>query len=118
MRRLVSSGVLATSLAALLSGPASAQQTIPIAAIGPMTGQYASFGAQFKLGAEAAVADINAAGGVNGKKLQEGALNRVSALVRAYDPCLSCSTHALGMVPLQLQLLGADGELLDEKVTE
>ncbi len=70
MRRLVSSGALAASLAALLTGPATAQQMIPIAAIGPMTGQYASFGAQFKLGAEAAVADINAAGGVNGKKLQ------------------------------------------------
>ena len=36
---------------------------------------------------------------VNGRRLEEGALNRVSALVRAYDPCLSCSTHALGMVP-------------------
>ena len=34
---------------------------------------------------------------VDGNKIQEGALNRVSALVRAYDPCLSCSTHALGM---------------------
>jgi NAD-reducing hydrogenase large subunit len=55
---------------------------------------------------------------VNGRKLQEGALNRVSALVRAYDPCLSCSTHALGMVPLQLQLVGADGALLDELGTE
>jgi branched-chain amino acid transport system substrate-binding protein len=46
-----------------------AQADIPIAAIGPMTGQYASFGAQFKAGAEMAVADINAAGGVNGRKL-------------------------------------------------
>jgi NAD-reducing hydrogenase large subunit len=55
---------------------------------------------------------------VNGKKLQEGALNRVSALVRAYDPCLSCSTHALGMVPMVLQLRGAGGELLDEKATD
>jgi NAD-reducing hydrogenase large subunit len=55
---------------------------------------------------------------VSGRKLQEGALNRVSALVRAYDPCLSCSTHALGMVPLQLQLLGPDGTLLDEKTSQ
>jgi branched-chain amino acid transport system substrate-binding protein len=53
-----------------LAATAQAQQgTIPIAAIGPMTGQYASFGAQFRAGAEMAVADINAAGGVNGKKL-------------------------------------------------
>jgi len=51
---------------------------------------------------------------VNGRKLQEGALNRVSALVRAYDPCLSCSTHALGVLPLAIKLVGADGELLDE----
>jgi NAD-reducing hydrogenase large subunit len=55
---------------------------------------------------------------ISGKKLQEGALNRVSALVRAYDPCLSCSTHALGMVPVVMQLRGPAGELLDELGTE
>jgi len=55
---------------------------------------------------------------VDGNKIQEGALNRVSALVRAYDPCLSCSTHALGVVPLLLQLRGPDGELLDEVRSE
>ena len=51
---------------------------------------------------------------VDGNKIQEGALNRISALVRAYDPCLSCSTHAMGTVPILLQLLGPDGEMLDE----
>jgi NAD-reducing hydrogenase large subunit len=51
---------------------------------------------------------------VDGAKIQEGALNRVSALLRAYDPCLSCSTHADGSVPVLLQLESADGELLDE----
>jgi NAD-reducing hydrogenase large subunit len=51
---------------------------------------------------------------VDGNKIQEGALNRVSALVRAYDPCLSCSTHAQGTVPMLLQLVGPDGQLLDE----
>jgi NAD-reducing hydrogenase large subunit len=55
---------------------------------------------------------------VDGNKIQEGALNRVSALVRAYDPCLSCSTHALGTVPLLLQLQGPDGQLLDEVRSE
>jgi NAD-reducing hydrogenase large subunit len=55
---------------------------------------------------------------VDGNKIQEGALNRVSALVRAYDPCLSCSTHALGMVPLLLQLRGSDGQLLDELTSD
>jgi NAD-reducing hydrogenase large subunit len=51
---------------------------------------------------------------VNGAKIEEGALNRVSALVRAYDPCLSCSTHVLGQAAVVLQLRGPDGELLDE----
>ncbi len=51
---------------------------------------------------------------VDGNRIQEGALNRVSALVRAYDPCLSCSTHVLGMAAVVLQLRGPNGELLDE----
>jgi NAD-reducing hydrogenase large subunit len=55
---------------------------------------------------------------VDGNKIQEGALNRVSALVRAYDPCLSCSTHALGMVPTILELRDSDGELVDTARTE
>ena len=54
---------------------------------------------------------------VDGNKLKEGALNRVSALVRAYDPCLSCSTHALGMASVVLELRGPDGQLLDEIAT-
>ncbi|MGD0211583.1 MAG: Ni/Fe hydrogenase subunit alpha [Terriglobales bacterium] len=54
---------------------------------------------------------------IDGNKLQEGALNRVSAVVRAYDPCLSCSTHAQGMIALRIQLTDADGELLDEVAT-
>ena len=54
---------------------------------------------------------------VDGNRIQEGALNRVSAVVRAYDPCLSCSTHALGMVPMVIQLRGPDGRLLDEVAT-
>ena len=54
---------------------------------------------------------------VDGARIQEGALNRVSALVRAYDPCLSCSTHALGVAPVTLELRGPDGSLLDEVAT-
>jgi NAD-reducing hydrogenase large subunit len=50
---------------------------------------------------------------VNGNKLQEGMLNRVSAVVRAYDPCLSCSTHAQGVVPMHIELVASDGTLLD-----
>ena len=51
---------------------------------------------------------------VDGNKIEEGAINRVSAVIRAYDPCLSCSSHAMGVVPMVLQLRGPDGELLDE----
>jgi NAD-reducing hydrogenase large subunit len=50
---------------------------------------------------------------IDGNRLKEGMLNRVSAVVRAYDPCLSCSTHALGMPALEVQLLAPDGSLLD-----
>jgi NAD-reducing hydrogenase large subunit len=53
---------------------------------------------------------------VHGEHLTDGALNRVEAVIRAYDPCLSCSTHAVGQMPLQVQLLNANGELLDEKI--
>ena len=45
-------------------------------------------------------------------------LNRVSAVVRAYDPCLSCSTHASGVVPVKLSLVGPGGEILDERATD
>jgi len=49
---------------------------------------------------------------VKGDEVSEGALNRVEAVVRAYDPCLSCSTHAIGQMPLVLEVFGPDGELL------
>jgi NAD-reducing hydrogenase large subunit len=55
---------------------------------------------------------------VHGNRLEEGMLNRVSAVVRAYDPCLSCSTHALGQMAMHIQLVGPDGGLLDEISSE
>jgi NAD-reducing hydrogenase large subunit len=51
---------------------------------------------------------------VRGSKIQEGALNRVEAVIRCYDPCLSCSTHAWGEMPLHVQLVDAHGRILDE----
>jgi NAD-reducing hydrogenase large subunit len=51
---------------------------------------------------------------VDGEKIQEGALNRIESVIRCYDPCLSCSTHALGQMALQVQLLGPDGTVMDE----
>jgi NAD-reducing hydrogenase large subunit len=50
---------------------------------------------------------------VKGNRLEQGMLNRVSAVVRAYDPCLSCSTHAGGVLPLRIELIGPGGEKLD-----
>jgi NAD-reducing hydrogenase large subunit len=51
---------------------------------------------------------------VKGEHLNDSALNRVEAVIRAFDPCLSCSTHALGQMPLHIELVGPDGALLDE----
>lgn len=51
---------------------------------------------------------------VDGAQLSEGMLNRVEAVIRTFDPCLSCSTHAVGQMPLWIQLVGPDGSVLDE----
>ena len=67
MRKLLT---LAAALAMVAGASSMANAQIKIATAGPMTGQYASFGQQMKAGAEMAVKDINAAGGVLGKKLE------------------------------------------------
>jgi NAD-reducing hydrogenase large subunit len=51
---------------------------------------------------------------IRGPQIPEGMLNRVEAGIRAFDPCLSCSTHAAGQMPLHLELIGPDGAVLDE----
>ena len=51
---------------------------------------------------------------IRGDKIAEGMLNRVEAVIRCFDPCLSCSTHALGQMPLHVVLRGPQGETLDE----
>lgn len=53
---------------------------------------------------------------VKNDKLQEGMLNRVEAVIRTYDPCLSCSTHAVGQMPMHLELVRPSGEVIDEMV--
>ena len=50
---------------------------------------------------------------LDGNEISEGLLNHLEVAVRAYDPCLSCATHALGKMPLQVELLDANGTLLD-----
>ncbi len=67
---------------------------------------------QNALAMNAAVAQI-ARHFVSARRLDPGALNRVEAGVRAFDPCLSCATHAAGRLPLRLELRGPDGALLD-----
>ncbi len=53
---------------------------------------------------------------ISGKpEITEGMLNRVEVAIRAYDPCLSCATHALGRMPLEVSLWDAQGRLVDKK---
>jgi NAD-reducing hydrogenase large subunit len=51
---------------------------------------------------------------VDGQNITEGMLNRVEAAIRAYDPCLSCSTHAIGQMPLLIEVYGSNGDLLNQ----
>ena len=49
---------------------------------------------------------------LSGRELTEGLLNHIEVAIRAYDPCLSCATHALGQMPLEVDLVDADGALV------
>ncbi len=49
---------------------------------------------------------------IHGEDIREGMLNRVESTIRCYDPCLSCSTHALGQMPMIIEVKAADGTLL------
>ena len=51
---------------------------------------------------------------LNGRELTEPLLNNLEVAIRAYDPCLSCATHAVGKMPLQLELLDVEGNLVDQ----
>lgn len=51
---------------------------------------------------------------IQGAEITDGMLNRVEAVIRAFDPCLSCSTHAIGQMPLHIQLLAPGGDVVDE----
>ncbi|MFA6456223.1 MAG: Ni/Fe hydrogenase subunit alpha [Bacteroidota bacterium] len=53
---------------------------------------------------------------VEGKKIPEPVLNRIEAGIRCFDPCLSCSTHALGQMPLEVLLYNEQGQLLERRV--
>ena len=49
---------------------------------------------------------------LSGRAITEGLLNHIEVAIRAFDPCLSCATHALGKMPLQVELLDAAGDRL------
>ena len=49
---------------------------------------------------------------INGNPIREGLLNRVEAAIRAHDPCLSCSTHAVGQMPMEIEILDPEGQLI------
>ncbi len=53
---------------------------------------------------------------LDGQELTDGLLNRIEVAIRAYDPCLSCATHALGKMPLQVELVDAEGELVHQLI--
>ena len=50
---------------------------------------------------------------LDGREVTEGLLNHIEVAIRAYDPCLSCATHALGQMPLEVDLVDADGALVE-----
>jgi NAD-reducing hydrogenase large subunit len=53
---------------------------------------------------------------MNGKKeITEGMMNAVEVAIRAYDPCLSCATHALGQMPLEFEMYDVDNKLIQRK---
>jgi NAD-reducing hydrogenase large subunit len=54
----------------------------------------------------------------NQKEITEGMMNGVEVAIRAYDPCLSCATHALGQMPLDVTLVDSRGEIIDRKCSE
>jgi len=51
---------------------------------------------------------------MTGTEITEAMINRVEGVIRAYDPCLSCSTHAIGMMPLKFTLIDSDGKIIKE----
>ncbi|MCX7184693.1 MAG: Ni/Fe hydrogenase subunit alpha [Nitrosospira sp.] len=55
---------------------------------------------------------------LDGQQITEGLLNHIEVAIRAFDPCLSCATHALGKMPLEVELLDASGTLLQRLIKD
>ncbi len=54
----------------------------------------------------------------DGRAITEGLLNRIEVAIRAYDPCLSCATHAMGRMPLEVKLFDPAGNQVDQMVRD
>ena len=50
---------------------------------------------------------------LDGREVTEGLLNHIEVAIRAFDPCLSCATHALGRMPLEVAIVSHDGTPVD-----
>ncbi|SMG66059.1 [similarity to] nickel-dependent hydrogenase large subunit [methanotrophic bacterial endosymbiont of Bathymodiolus sp.] len=55
---------------------------------------------------------------LSGEELTEPLLNNLEVAIRAYDPCLSCATHAVGKMPLQVELINAQGDCVDKLIKQ
>jgi NAD-reducing hydrogenase large subunit len=49
---------------------------------------------------------------LHGREVTEGLLNHIEVAIRAFDPCLSCATHALGKMPLEVELVDPEGQIV------
>ena len=54
---------------------------------------------------------------LSGVEITEGLLNHIEVAIRAYDPCLSCATHAMGRMPMTVELVDCEGTVIDVKQT-
>ncbi len=55
---------------------------------------------------------------LDGNQLTEGLLNYIEVAIRAFDPCLSCATHAIGKMPLQVELMEPDGRMVQRLIKD
>ena len=55
---------------------------------------------------------------LDGQQLTEGLLNHIEVAIRAFDPCLSCATHAIGKMPLEVELMDAAGTLIQRLIKD
>jgi NAD-reducing hydrogenase large subunit len=55
---------------------------------------------------------------LDGQQISEGLLNHIEVAIRAFDPCLSCATHAIGKMPLEVELIDANGSQIQRLIKD